>query len=308
MRRLAAALTGLLLGMPTAAASDQDRAIRLQQDVRMLAETIGDRNTSRPEAMARAADYIQEQLTAAGYTVRRQTFHTDGVEVANLIAEHPGTTRASEHVLVGAHYDSCFNPGADDNASGVAGLLELARALHGTRHARSIRFIAFVNEEPPHFRTPQMGSAVYVDATARADRPSAVVILEAIGYYAERPGSQRYPPIFGWGRPTAGNFIGVVGNLRSMRMAWRTARGLRRHGPVPVEWVAAPESVDGVAWSDQWAFWRAGIPAVMVTDTAYLRNPHYHEATDTPDTLDYPRMAQVVTALVGAVGELAGTP
>jgi len=303
MRGLAVAI--LLLSIAPMASVDE-LAERLRAHVRGLAEEIGDRHLSRREALQYARDYVAAQLAPFADELIPQTFEVDGHTVANLIALSRGTD-PSERLVVGAHYDTCFNPGADDNASGVAGLIELARAVQGRPHRRTIHFVAFVNEEPPYFQTPQMGSAVYV-ARARAEgaRIAAVVILEMIGYYTNAANSQTYPPLFGLGRPTTGNYLGVVGNMRSYRLITQIARGLRRANRLPIQSIAAPARVPGVAWSDQWAFWRAGIRGVMLTDTAFYRNPHYHHATDTWDTLDYAVMASVVESLSPVVLELAG--
>jgi Zn-dependent M28 family amino/carboxypeptidase len=289
-------------------------AERLRAHVRRLSHEIGDRNMEHYEALQQAAGYITASFEQMGYSVRRQAYSVQRREAANLIATATGVSRPEERVVIGAHYDTCFNPGADDNASGIAGLLEIARALTTARHERSVEFVAFVNEEPPYFQTEAMGSAVFVrDAMSQArgaNAPSihAAVILEMIGYYSDAPRSQHYPPLFGLFYPDRGNFLAVVGNFRSLPLVRRLASSLTRQGKMPTESLATFESIPGVAWSDQWAFWRSGIPAVMVTDTAFFRNPHYHLSTDTWDTLNYPVMAQAVEALTAAILDLADAP
>jgi len=211
-------------------------------------------------------------------------------------------------VIVGAHYDSCFNPGADDNASGVAALLELARLVRGEPLGRTVKFIAFTNEEPPIFQTEQMGSHVYARAArARGEDIRAVLVLEMLGYYDDRRGSQQYPPLFGLFYPSQANFISVVSDFGSRRLCRQVSQAFKRASAFPIESVSTFRSIPGVTWSDHWSFWQEGYPAVMVTDTAFLRNPHYHQMSDTWETLDYERMATVVLGLAGALRELGGT-
>lgn len=290
-------------------ASHTDDALlapRLRSHVYRLAHEIGDRQMQRYDALQQAERYVAEQLARLGYPLDRQTYAVDGLAATNLIATKPGTTAAEEIVILGAHYDSCFNPGADDNASGVAGLLEIARLLVERPTARTIRFIAFVNEEPPYYQTESMGSRVYArQVAARGDRLQAVAVLESIGYYTDAPRSQQYPPPFGLFYPDRGNFIGVVGNLRSRRLVATIAQSFRRHSAFPLESIATFEWVTGVGWSDHWSFWQESVPAVMITDTAFLRNPQYHLPSDTWDTLDYARMAQVVRGFAAVLTELA---
>ena len=286
-------------------AIDAELADRLKAHVYTLSHTIGNRSVMDLPRLESAAAYISQQLQAHGYTPEFEPYVVQDRHTKNVIGVKPGTSE--EVVIVGAHYDTCFNPGADDNASGVAGLLELARSFAGTSTARTVKFIAFVNEEPPFFQTELMGSRVYAKAArARGEHIRAVVVLEMLGYYSDRRNSQRYPPLFGFGYPNRGNFIGVIGNFRSRRLIRSVAQSMRRGSSVPVESAALPEFLPGVAWSDHGSFWKEGYPAVMITDTAYLRNPHYHQDTDTLDTLNYQAMASVVEGLRAAIQDLAG--
>src|SRR5881296_1016490 len=246
---------------------------RLTQHVRMLAGEIGERQLWRPAALERAAQYIEAAVEAQGYPVARQPVVAEGKTVYNLETEFPGGPRRDEIVLVGAHYDSVIgSPGANDNATGTAAVLELARLLAGQRLARTVRLVAFVNEEPPFSQTDAMGSWVYARRSrARGEQIVAMLSLETIGFYADVVGSQRYPWPFGLFYPSTGNFIGFVGNIASRAIVRRSIAAFRQHTAFPSEGVAAPGWMTGIGWSDQWAFWREGYPGVMVTDTALFR-------------------------------------
>ena len=280
---------------------------RLRSHVEMLAVDIGERNVFRPEALHAAADYIDQQFHGQGYDVVRQVYRAKGVESANLEATRGGDERSNEILLIGAHYDSVSgSPGADDNASGVAVLLEMSRRFRDIHTERTVRFVAFVNEEPPFFYWRQMGSMVYARAArTRGDDIRLMMSLEMLGCYSDEPGSQRHPPLFRYFYPNRGNFIALVSNLRSRRMLRRTVSLFKRHSDVPVQSLATLSIVPGVSWSDHLSFWRWGYPALMVTDTAFYRYPHYHTAGDTPDKIDYETMALVTDGLTRAITALA---
>lgn len=291
------------------AVSDDERALAaaLRAHVEHLAGAIGERNASRPGGLALARDYVAGQLGAAGLAVRAQRFDAHGVAVENLITEVRGTAQPDEIVVVGAHYASAEGcPAANDNASGVAALLELARGFAREPWARTLRFVAFVDEEPPHFQTPTMGSLVYAKACrASGDRVVAMLSLETMGYFDDRDGSQEYPFPFGLFYPGTGNFIAFVGNVSSRAHVARATEVFRETTAFPAEGAALPGSVPGVGWSDHWAFWEAGYPGVMVTDTAPFRYPHYHRATDTPERVDHMRLARVVGGVREVIRDLA---
>lgn len=261
-------------------------------------------------ALDSAARFIEAELAAAGVAVERQTFTTDGVLTSNLVATVPGGAAPREVVVVGAHYDTArLTPGADDNASGVAVTLELARAAARTRPARTLRFAFFTNEEPPYFRTEAMGSLVYARACrARGDAITAMLSIESVGVYSDEAGSQHYPWPFSWVYPSAGNFLGFIGDPASRGLTRRAAAAFRRRATLGSEGAVLPDRIDGVGWSDHWAFWQVGYPAVMVTDTAPFRNVHYHEPTDTAEKLDYERLARAVRGLEDVVADLAAPP
>lgn len=273
----------------------------------MLAGSIGERHVWRHDALRRAADYIRGELAAAGYEPVGQSYDVHRIRVENIDATLPGTTTPDEIVVVGAHYDTVPEcPGANDNGSGVAAMLELARRFAGAARDRTVRFVAFVNEEPPFFQTPLMGSVVYANAArARGDRIVAMLSLETIGYYSDQKGSQQYPPPLNLLFPDTGNFIGFVSNLRSAGLLRQAQRAFKERTPFPIQAAPAPEAIPGIGWSDQWAFWRAGYRALMITDTAPYRYPWYHTPQDTPDKIDFGKLAQVVDGLEHVVGVLA---
>jgi Zn-dependent M28 family amino/carboxypeptidase len=281
-------------------------AARLRGHVVTLATEIGERNVMRPQALSAAADYIRAQWTAMGHAVTSQSYRTHGVLSENLEVRLPGTARPEEIVLIGAHYDTVQgSPGADDNASGIAALLEIGRAFVGRAFERSLRLVAFVNEEPPFFYWGEMGSMVYAKAArARGDDIRLMASLEMLGCYSDAPGSQHYPPLLRYFYPGRGNFIAFVSNLRSREPLRQLVSAFRAHADFPAESLAAFEFVPGVAWSDQLSFWREGYPALMVTDTAFYRYAYYHTPLDTPEKLDYPAMARVVDGLQQAFAEL----
>ena len=294
--------------LPPLTSAQQDLQRRLERHVERLAKEIGERSDRTYAAVNRAAAYIDSVLRSLGYGVTALEFSAHGRTYRNLEAVLPGTNRRHEVVVVGGHYDTAVEaPGADDNASGVAGVLELARILAGTHPARTIRFVAFANEEPPNFPTATMGSRHYADAAAaRADRVVAMISVESIGYYATEPGTQRYPFPLNLAYPDRGDFIGFVGNLKSRALVRRAITVFRAHARFPSQGAAAPSWVPGVWWSDHWSFWRVGYPAIMITNTAVFRNPFYHTALDTPDKLDFPRMTRVVDGMTAVVRALAG--
>jgi hypothetical protein len=279
---------------------------RLQDHVRVLSLQIGERNMERYENLQSAARYIEEVLKKYGYTVESQPYRVEGREVRNLIATLPGHQFPRRTILVGAHYDTVpGSPGADDNASGVSGVLELARLLSGYSASRTIKLIAFVNEEAPYFLRGQMGSQLYARrAKVAGERIVAMISLEMIGYYTDRAHSQVYPVGLRYFYPNTGNFIGVVGHVRFWGVYKKVRDALKKYSAVPVESLAGLGWIRGVDLSDHASFWREGYPAVMITDTAFYRNPNYHAPGDTFETLDYMRMAEVVKGLYHVLNSL----
>jgi Peptidase family M28 len=291
-----------------AALNEAEVALRaeLVADVRALAGGIGERNLNRYPQLVAATDLIEASLARAGLTPRRDSYDLRGRACHNIEVEIRGTR--PEILVVGAHYDSVSgSPGANDNGSGVAGLLALARRFAGKPCGQTLRFVAFVNEEPPYFQTEEMGSLVYAKrCKERGDKISAMISLETIGYFSDEPRSQKYPSAgLGFFYPTKGNFIGFIGNTKSRELLRTAVSAFKNERKLPCEGAVLPAVIPGIGWSDHWAFWECGYPAIMVTDTAPFRYPHYHSSTDTPDKLDYDRFALVVSGMEGVIAELA---
>jgi hypothetical protein len=280
-----------------------DSVERLKQTVRVLADDIGLRDFHNIDNLNKAADYVADSFQQAGYRVEEMLYEVNGERFRNIMA-YQGAALPRNAVLIGAHYDSCNNPGANDNASGVAGLLEVARSLKDKNIP--VVFLAFTNEEPPFFTTSMMGS--YVAARHFKEEGiefKAVVILEMIGYYSDRLFSQRYLPPLGPFYPNQANFVAVVGNFPSHKTVSALTAAFKRGSSFPVRSLVAPESIPGIYFSDHWSFWQFGYPAVMVTDTAFLRYPHYHLRSDRPEHLNFEKMARVIQGVTSGVMELA---
>lgn len=277
--------------------------------VEFLADEIGPRPYRSPKLLRRVAEKLASQFRALGYQIEEQPFYFRGEIYYNVVALPPagavGVRRSL--VVVGAHYDTVpGSPGADDNASGVAGLIELARLLADSPPP-SVRLVAFGLEEPPVFRTRHMGSYAYAQRL-RGERVKikGMICLEMIGNFSDRPKSQSFPLFFMDSiYPETGNFIALVGNTRSRPWTKAVKAAFSKGTDLPVESLSAPFVVIGVDFSDHWSFYRHGYQAVMVTDTAFYRNPHYHRPSDLPRTLDYVRAAKVVDGVAAAVRALA---
>jgi len=280
---------------------------RLERHVQALAGRIGERNLRRAGSLDAAARYLQGILRDLGFAVEAQEFEVEKTRVVNLESALEGGALHDQIVLVGAHYDSVVgSPGANDNGTGAAAVLELARLLAHERLPRTLRFVLFVNEEPPYYLGDAMGSRRYARrCRARGERIVAMLCLETIGYYTDAPSSQLYPFPFGLVYPSTGNFIGFVGNLASWHLTRRCIRSFRRQSAFPSEWLAAPGWIVGIGWSDHSSFWEEGYPAVMVTDTALFRYGPYHTSEDTPEKVRYDHMARVVAGLARVVIDLA---
>jgi Zn-dependent M28 family amino/carboxypeptidase len=294
----------------------------LRANVQKLAGEIGERNMWHHTQLNAAADFIEDSFSRAGLRTRRDSYEIHGQACYNIEAEIAGGQQGAAVsspppiVIIGAHYDSVFgSPGANDNGSGAAAVLALAQrfaARETERHPpqrtpnRMLRFVAFVNEEPPYFLSGEMGSLVYARrCKERGDKISAMISLETIGYFSDAPNSQTYPsPGLGLFYPKIGNFIGFVSNVKSRALLRRVITLFRKHAKIPSEGAALPAFIPGVSWSDQWSFWQQGYQAIMVTDTAPFRYPYYHSSSDTPDKLDYDRFTLVVSGMEKVIEKL----
>ena len=267
----------------------------LERHVRRLTETFHPRSHQHADNLDAAADYVLAEFEAMGVTTAVQSFDLQGRNYRNIIARFGPA--AGPVLIIGAHYDSCGDtPGADDNASGVAGLIELARALAQNPPAHPVELVAYTLEEPPYFRTEFMGSYQHARALAQQKREVRLMLsLEMIGYFRDTPDSQRYPvaalkALY----PDQGNFIALVGAYRDFGLMRRVKGLFKGASDLPATSINAPSRVQGVDFSDHASYWRFKMPALMITDTAFMRNPNYHQPGDTADTLDYARMAKVV--------------
>jgi Peptidase family M28 len=284
---------------------------RLRAHLRILCEEIGTRSIYTFANLLKAEHYVTAALEEAGFLVEKQFFAYRGHRCANLVGRDPSHTPTGRQYILCAHYDTAWGtPGADDNASAVAILLEVARLARtaGTvvRDTAAWRMVAFTTEEPPAFHTHHQGSRVFArQARRQKQRIDGVVNLEMLGYFKDVPRSQHYPfPARLFGYPDRGNFVGVVGNWRSRRLARDVVTAMRTNTALPVHKLIVPERGFLLFFSrlsDHSSFWDHGYPAVMLTDTAFLRNPHYHGPSDSPDTLDFASMVQVVRSLLNCL-------
>ena len=275
---------------------------RLEGHVGLLAGPLVPRNHTDPERYEKARAYIREQLSALGaFEVSEQKVDGAAEPSYNVVAEIKGSAHPDEILVIGAHYDSHgTTPGADDNASGVAAGLEVARAFaaRGKPPARTVRFVFYANEEPPYFKRESMGSLG--DARIMASESKKIVMmfsLEMLGYYDTAKGSQKYPPVLRSFYPDTADFVAFVGQVKDRSLVKCSVRSFRELATFPSEGFAGPRFIEGLDYSDHWSYWEQGYPAIMVTDTSFFRNSHYHQLTDMPDTLDYPRFARVVDGL-----------
>ncbi|MBV6621921.1 MAG: M28 family peptidase [Rivularia sp. (in: Bacteria)] len=295
--------SGELLSLTTEEKIIQDN---LQQDINKLAVEIGARNYNNYQNINAAADFIESSFQKAGYKVNKQEYQINNKAFTNLEVEIKGIKKPDEIVVVGGHYDTAFStPGANDNGSGVAAVLELARRFADKKPSRTLRFVEFTNEEPPYFWTENMGSLVYAKGcNQRNENVVAMLSLETMGYFSEEEESQKYPFPLNLIYPSQGNFIAFVGNINSSKLVKYAIDNFRKQVKFPSEGVAIFGQIPGIGWSDHWSFWQQGYQALMVTDTAPFRYTHYHTLEDTSDKIDYEKLARVVAGLEKIVEEL----
>lgn len=270
-----------------------------------LAGVIGERHIGRYDALQASVDYICAVFEGSGYKPRKIGFPLLGKDLFNVEATRPG--RSGRVLVVGAHYDSIPGcAGADDNASGTAAVLTLAELLKEFAPHDTIRFLAFANEEHPCLPAETMGSYDYARLCRRNGDKVRMMVLEMLGFFKHEENTQHYPFPFSLMYPTTGNFLGFVGNYRSRQLVHDSIRSFRKHARFPSDGVAAPDMFKDIGRSDHWGFWQFGYPAIMITDTANFRNPHYHTALDTIETLDYSSMGRVIAGLADMIKDVAG--
>ncbi|QDU77962.1 Aminopeptidase YwaD precursor [Bremerella volcania] len=282
---------------------------KLSTHVDRLAGLIGPRILAKPESITATIGYLSGQWKEMGYEVREETYESSDGPATNLVVEIPGKS-ARDVIVLGAHYDTvATTPGADDNASAVAVLLEASRLLKEVYPRKTIRFVSFACEEAPYMSLGSMGSQHHArQAKLRGER-IAMLCLEMVGYFRHEPGSQKVPdtiPKFlHWIFPKRGNFLGAVGNLHSWQLSWSFRRGFKKASRMSLFSICLPEKIHEIRRSDNSSFWDEGYPALMLTDTSFLRNPNYHQPSDTPDTLDYDAMTEVALGVASALRKLA---
>lgn len=295
---------------PSTAMPDPTLATRLRTHVDAIASE--EHNTATPHALEQAAVYIEGVLGSEGYRIRRQEYEAGGHKVRNIevsVANVAAGAKPARIFIIGAHYDSAPGaPGANDNGSGTAAVLELARLLKSMRPSQGteVKFVFFVNEEPPWFRGEEMGSVRHARQLHEdGHKVEGALILETIGYYSQARHSQQLPPGLEKRYPDTGNFIAFVGTLESSRLVQDALSAFQAASSFPARGLAAPAYVQGVTLSDHSSYNRFGYPAIMITDTAFMRYPYYHTAEDTPDKLDYDSVARVVSGLARTIKALA---
>ena len=275
----------------------------LRTHVEFMCANVARRHHARPATLKLAANYIEENLRASGARVVVDEFEVDGQRYRNVIGRFGAT--GLPQIVLGAHYDVDEDSGcgADDNASGVAGLLALAANLGKMPPTKAVEIVFYTLEEPPYFATAQMGSRRHAAQLAQAGaQPALVLVLEMIGYFDQAPGSQRYPlPGMGWLYPQTGNFIALAGEFSAAQLTAETKQAMISSMRLPVHSINAPAWVPGMTFSDHASYWQHGIPAQMLTDTAFYRNPNYHRTDDRPETLNYQLMAQAMVGVASAV-------
>jgi Zn-dependent M28 family amino/carboxypeptidase len=303
---------GSRVGEQTQAALSTEE--RLYEDVRVLSVEYADRSSENRGVLNDSGVWVGQRLASMGYSVDlEQVNEANPRRGFNVVAQLTGISRPDEIIVIGAHYDAEVNtPGADDNASGVAAMLELARRFVDEPMDRTVRWVGFTNEESSNSAGGVMGSFAYArGAKSRNEAVVAMMSLEMLGYYDETPGSQTYPfdqsmaARLGMDLPDTGDFIGVVGRLEDADLVRQIGASMKRSGRASIVEAPLPAMVRAIWRSDHGNFWIAGYNAVMITDTSEFRTPHYHQASDTIDTLDFGRMAGVVDALEDAIRDLA---
>lgn len=280
---------------------------RLLDTVKFLSVDIGERNVETMKNYNKASDYIKERFKSIGYETKLNSYPYEKETVNNIYTIKHAANKTDKIIVVGAHYDSLSGTvGANDNASGIAVLLELAKILRNIKLNVNIYFVAFANEEPPYFKTDKMGSVIFANKLhQQGTNVIAMYSLETMGAYYDEKGSQQYPFPLGQYYPDTGNFVAFVADAKSRTLLKKSVKLFREHAEIPSEGLSAPEDLEGVSWSDHWSFWQRGYPAIMITDTAPFRYEHYHKSTDTYNKIDYVRMSYVTHGISHMLQQVA---
>lgn len=280
--------------------TSEERAIAERLRTHITTIAAEPHNAANIDALRKVEAYLTGALEAVGFRVRRKAFEADGQEVANLEVVVEPTGAARDTLVIGAHYDSAgLAPGANDNATGTAAVIELAMALRA-RPASStrLRFVLFVNEEPPHFKTETMGSLVHARALIATGEPiRGMICLETLGAFSDQPGSQAYPALLDRIFPDRANFIAMVGTLGARALVHDVIGSFRETTQFPTVGGVLPSLIPGIDWSDHWSFGQVGIPAIMITDTALYRYPFYHTTEDAADKIDVEALARITKGM-----------
>lgn len=286
-------------------------ADRLAQHVRCLSVGIGSRSVYEYHKIEETKKYLCSSLEGMGYRPQLQDYEYRGRIYSNIIVSLQGRKEPGETVIIGAHYDTVRGtPGADDNASAVALLLEICRGMKDDAPSRTLKMIFFVLEEPPAYNTKVMGSYIYAKAAkARGEDIRAMISLEMLGYFGDQKGGQAYPlPLMNLIYPSTPDFVALIGDLQSRDLVSRIKDSLEKGSDIPVETLSTTRLVPGGSLSDHRSFWKMGYPAVMITDTAFYRNPCYHGSGDTIETLDFQKMLSLLGGLIQVARDLAESP
>jgi len=295
-------------GPPVLTEAEQVLSDRLMTHLHRLCVEIGERNQTKYQNLERAASYIAETFSASGYEVEEQVYEIDGLPYRNIEACLKGRKSPGETIVIGAHYDTVPGcPGADDNGTGIAALLELARSMHGAEPNSTVRFVAFTNEEYPFFWSDKMGSFLYARrCKEKSEKIRGMIALETLGYYRDEKGSQTYPiPVLGL-LPERGDFLFFVGRMSSRDFITRSLGSFRSSARIPSRGIAAFDCFEDISRSDNYCFDLNGYQSFMVTDTANFRNPNYHRASDLPATIDRERYTRAVAGLRDMLLDLSG--
>ncbi|WP_081693766.1 MULTISPECIES: M28 family peptidase [Planktothrix] len=293
--------------LPPLTPSQEQVSQQLNRYIKIIADDIGEHNYIFYNQLIQVENFLNERLSQAGYAVKTQEYSVDGKVFRNLEIEIRGTEKPDEIVIVGAHYDSVVgSPGANDNGTGAVAILALAEKFATLKPKRTLRFVEFVNEEPPFFWSENMGSWVYAQrCKERQENIVAMLSLETMGFYSQASNSQQYPVnILKLIYPNQGNFISFIGNISSRSLIHQAIGKFRNSAQFPSQGVSLPNFIPGVGWSDHWSFWEAGYPALMVTDTAPFRYPYYHTQHDTPEQIDYYGLTLVISGLESVIQDL----